>query len=142
MATWNHRVKNVDENGNGICGKCGPVQFVWRAYKGRWQCPTARREQQCGRNTEEHRESWYLRAYGITEAEYQELLIAQSKRCAICRKKPKEKRLHVDHNHETGKVRGLLCFNCNGGLGQFKDDPKLIRRAYKYLKAHADTLSE
>ena len=53
--------------------------------------------------------------------------------CAICRSAPAA---HVDHDHETGAVRALLCFNCNGGLGQFKDDPLLLQLAAAYVEGH------
>lgn len=50
--------------------------------------------------------------------------------CAICKEAPAE---HVDHDHETGRVRGLLCFNCNGALGQFRDRTDLMLQAVAYL---------
>jgi hypothetical protein len=71
--------------------------------------------------------SYHLkRRYGITGVEADAMLEAQSGLCAICRAAPAA---HVDHDHETGAVRALLCFNCNGGLGQFRDDPVLLRAA-------------
>lgn len=74
--------------------------------------------------------------YGITDAEYDRLLESQGGRCAICRGLPygRGKRLHVDHNHETKMVRGLLCTGCNAGLGRFKDQPAVLRRAADYLE--------
>jgi hypothetical protein len=53
--------------------------------------------------------------------------------CIICFDKPAE---HVDHDHKTGKVRGVLCFNCNGGLGQFGDNIGKLESAIEYLKAN------
>lgn len=58
------------------------------------------------------------------------MLAAQGGLCAICREAPAT---HVDHDHATGKVRGLLCFNCNGALGQFRDRQDLMLRAVVYL---------
>jgi hypothetical protein len=53
--------------------------------------------------------------------------------CAICHSAPAA---HVDHDHATGKVRALLCFNCNGGLGQFKDNPEALHAAAYYVAFH------
>jgi hypothetical protein len=52
--------------------------------------------------------------------------------CPICGRADPE---HVDHSHDTGVVRGILCFNCNGGLGQFRDSPDTLRDAAGYLEA-------
>jgi Recombination endonuclease VII len=73
------------------------------------------------------------RRYGITADEADLMLAAQDGLCAICRSAPAD---HVDHDHDTGAVRALLCFNCNGGLGQFKDDPALLRAAAEYVEEH------
>jgi hypothetical protein len=75
------------------------------------------------------------RRYGITAAEADHLLSLQGGLCAICRIAPAQ---HVDHDHETGVVRALLCFNCNGGLGQFKDDPLLLHLAAFYVEHHRE----
>ncbi len=77
------------------------------------------------------REYHMRRRYGIGQVEVDELLAAQGGRCAICGAVDPE---HVDHDHRTGWVRGILCFNCNGGLGQFRDNPKLLTEALTYLK--------
>jgi hypothetical protein len=61
--------------------------------------------------------------YGLTAAQVDEMVAEQGGRCAICREKPAE---HVDHDHATGEVRGLLCFTCNVGLGQLRDDLRTL----------------
>ena len=75
------------------------------------------------------------RRYGITAAEADVMLERQRRVCAICRVAPAA---HVDHDHRTGAVRALLCFNCNGGLGQFRDDPILLRFAAAYVELHRE----
>jgi hypothetical protein len=74
------------------------------------------------------------RRYGISATKVDELITEQGGHCAICRDGKAE---HVDHEHLTGRVRGILCFNCNGGLGQFKDNPDVLKRAVAYLEEHA-----
>lgn len=78
----------------------------------------------------------YLKArFDITPERFLELEVAQDGLCAICRKPPNGRwpRLHVDHDHVTGVVRGLLCFRCNAGLGHFQDDRSRIEAAVQYL---------
>jgi hypothetical protein len=70
--------------------------------------------------------------YGLSSDDYAALLAEQNGVCAICGKTPKSI-LYVDHNHATGSVRGLLCQDCNIGLGRFKDDIVLLEAAIKYL---------
>lgn len=74
------------------------------------------------------------RRYGITAADADAMLAAQGGLCAICRTAAAA---HVDHDHLTGKVRGLLCFNCNGGLGQFRDRVDVLEAAVGYLNNHS-----
>ena len=73
------------------------------------------------------------RRYGICADEADLMLEAQGGLCAICKASPA---VHVDHDHETGAVRALLCFNCNGGLGQFKDNPEVLHAAAYYVQFH------
>lgn len=84
---------------------------------------------------ERQRDLYLQRTYGITSAEYDELLEAQDGHCAVCPKKPtKKRRLAVDHDHRTGVVRGLLCTNCNYKLlGRRDNNPRLFLNAYWYL---------
>lgn len=77
--------------------------------------------------------------YGIDLKQYEEMLSDQNGVCKICKKPPSGKRtsahlLHVDHDHQTKEVRGLLCGRCNVGLGQFQDSPELLRKAAAYLE--------
>jgi len=74
--------------------------------------------------------------YGITPEDFKQMFEAQQGKCAICNEEPKTKRgLHVDHDHETGKVRGLLCHGCNVALGSFKEDVTLLNKAIEYLRS-------
>ena len=83
---------------------------------------------------------WYwarinlTRRYGITVEQLQAMIRTSKGRCAICQRKPKRGRLVVDHDHSSGRVRGLLCRSCNYCMGGFKDSPELMRRAARYLE--------
>jgi hypothetical protein len=82
------------------------------------------------------RKSHLKAKYGLTPEDYDRLLEDQGGGCAIGGKPPDGTALHVDHCHETGRVRGLLCFSCNAGLGQFKHDPDLLEEALVYVAVH------
>ena len=69
---------------------------------------------------------------GIDDDLYESLLASQDGHCAICPTEPKTRRLHVDHNHRTGQVRGLLCFRCNRGLPTYATS-EWLRNAYVYV---------
>lgn len=78
--------------------------------------------------------SYHLkRRYGIDETAVNGMVEAQGGLCAICRTRPAE---HVDHCHLTGKVRGILCFTCNVGLGNFGDNAVRLRQAADYIALH------
>jgi hypothetical protein len=80
------------------------------------------------------RQGHLRRKFNITQERYEELLAAQGGGCAVCSKRPKPgKSLHVDHDHTTGAVRGLLCFSCNAALGHLRDDPALIDALMAYV---------
>lgn len=75
----------------------------------------------------------------LTKAEFKEAKAAQGSKCAICQRVLRSRKsTHVDHCHETGVVRGLLCVRCNPGLGLFADDPELLRRAAAYVEKHQE----
>jgi hypothetical protein len=73
-----------------------------------------------------------LKRYGITLEDYDKMVADRDGCCDICKKK--DKNLHIDHSHTTGKVRGLLCGSCNRALGLLKDDVKFLEQAIIYLK--------
>lgn len=75
-----------------------------------------------------------LKKYGITIEDYDIMFASQNGLCAICGKDNNGKRLHVDHNHQTGKRRQLLCNSCNIGLGMMKDSIEILGKAIEYLR--------
>lgn len=80
------------------------------------------------------RNFWLKRRYGITAEQYDALAAEQGGVCALCRRRPPQ---HVDHDHLTGQVRGLLCSGCNQGLGNFRDDAAVLRLAADYVSQHS-----
>ena len=86
------------------------------------------------KNKEKIKESFLKNKYGITTKEYNKILKKQGGVCAICRNKPNGKNLSVDHNHDTGKVRGLLCHYCNSTLGHSKENILILQKCIEYLK--------
>lgn len=91
------------------------------------------------KGTQEGNRERLLAKYGLTFESYEALLEEQGRRCKICGALEGERgrpMLAVDHDHETGLVRGLLCDPCNRALGMFKDDPEILASAIQYLHAH------
>lgn len=84
-----------------------------------------------------------LMNYGCTNDEFEGMLAAQQGRCAICqspevnRQKGRLRKLSIDHDHATGRIRALLCGGCNTGLGSLQHDPAILEAAIAYLEAHA-----
>ena len=78
----------------------------------------------------------FKQAYGLTLEEYENKLQQQNE-CAICKRKLERGPLtHLDHCHNTGKIREFLCSNCNRGLGSFHDSPNILQQAIDYLEKH------
>ena len=102
-------------------------------------CKQCFKERYRSYSPEERRKQHVRVFYGLSWESYVQMLAAQGHTCAICRK-PIEALVsdrlttaHVDHDHVTHQVRGMLCHNCNSGLGYFQDDPKLLIEAAEYL---------
>jgi hypothetical protein len=134
------------------CGKCGALKIVLKS--GALRCTVC--HNMWGRNyyrtsslrRTKQRQSYVLRKYGVTMSALDEMLVRQDGRCAICGKRWHEcttaKRsigddaflrfLYVDHDHRTGKVRGILCNACNTAIGLFEEDPLRLITALRYLE--------
>jgi len=131
-----HQIKHKRlQNGMATCNLCGEPkgesQFPALTY-GTYLCEICLRAGQAGQQ---------LRRQGCASELYQDLLAAQNGKRAICgvtqghrSRYGKVCRLAVDHDHETGNVRGLLCNNCNRGLGFFKESKQSLEAAIRYLK--------
>jgi Recombination endonuclease VII len=114
------------------CGKCGaPVTN----RTGRAVCAACRVDDRSRPYRAAYMLEYTLRQHGLTRADYERMIAAQDGRCAICRSSTPlgRGRWHIDHDHVTGQVRGLLCNNCNRGIGYFGDDPEVIAAAARYV---------
>lgn len=132
------------------CKKCKVVKASTEFYRSNGgtssyteckMCNIARasawRKRRCAEDPSYNRRAALKRLYGITLQEYDNLLIRQKGVCAICSADApggKGKFFHVDHCHDTGGIRGLLCHLCNTGIGALADDPQLLREAADYLE--------
>jgi hypothetical protein len=119
------------KNGRARCLKCGR-DAVKKSYHKHKEKQVARAREYRANNPDAGREAKFKYKYGISLFQYELLFKAQNGKCAIC-DEPSKATLDVDHDHATGKVRGLLCRRCNLGIGHFCDDPDVIRNAMKYL---------
>lgn len=116
------------------CHSC--VRAYQRAYRER--NADRLRAYEAGRYTEDRKMSVRLRQYGLTLEQYEEMERTQGGACAICRRQcPTGRRLAVDHDHKTGKVRALLCFKCNAAEGALDGRPDLAEALAAYMRRHA-----
>ena len=87
-----------------------------------------------GRHLEYYKTCHRRKAYNLEPHEYDKLMQDSNNLCMICKSPPGHKSLHIDHDHKTGKVRGLLCHGCNTAIGLMKDDVNILTKAIQYLK--------
>ena len=138
------------------CGVCGAAKV--QIGNGSLRCkPCARRRDRSYHRTSEEtrskdRSCYIMREYGLSLDDLHRLLAKQQERCAICKRHWRDcpahrpsryedffiQHLYIDHDHETGKVRGLLCHSCNVALGMLRDSPSVCRSAIKYLRSHKE----
>lgn len=141
---------NKFAKGRGLCGTCYDkwLKDANPEYRKRqidntsaWfrRNPDARKTQALKRKLKEQADPSIRRAallkrnYGLTLQSYAEMLEQQNGSCVLCHRKPGKRPLHVDHNHLTGKVRGLLCHQCNWYLGIIEADEMILNRITEYL---------
>ena len=137
----------------GPCGLELPLTDFYDSRQGDAVYKFARCKTCCAARLAEHRQTpegraqmkvydrntFRRRVYGMEPEEYNRKASEQDNRCAICGKPAAESlhgRLAVDHIHETGQNRGLLCDSCNNGLGRFRDNPALLRAAADYIEKY------
>ena len=138
------------------CIKCGETKDIEEFYKSRRnkdnyairytteckECALKNRREHYKENKDRILDSHRFRSYGVTKEEYQQRVQDQDGKCAICKREEsarayvtkKVRALAVDHCHDTGNVRGLLCRACNLGIGHFEDNLEFLKEAVKYLE--------
>jgi hypothetical protein len=126
------------------CTKCGenkpisayPIR-IDRGRKPRSHCRSCHNARAKEPRSKELQAAWrFATKYGLTLADVDAMMAAQSGQCAICSRTFGEVPRHIDHDHQTGKVRGLLCGGCNVALGLLQDDPTVAAAAAAYLAQH------
>lgn len=116
--------------GHKYCHRCGEIKPHYEWDRSRTASDALSTRCKACRAVEGHA-GHLKRQYGITEAERDEMIASRVGVCSICLKAPAA---HVGHCHETGRVRGVLCFNCNSAIGKLGDDPDTVRRAAAHLE--------
>ena len=119
---------------DGYRSQCKPCEKTYEETRTKRDWPAER-----AAKTQDYRRcAHYRHRYGITLEEYDNMLAVQGGRCAICSSEyagPKG-RFHVDHDHETQEIRGLLCHGCNTALGHMRDSTAILESAIQYLEDH------
>ena len=127
------------------CKVCGVEKNISDFYTGRKDCKDCKNAaarqwrkdnpENVARHLVRMRERTKERRYGITQEQFNQMLLNQNSKCKICSNDFKSsKDTHIDHCHNTNKVRGLLCNNCNMALGQFNDNTDNMDNAIRYLQ--------
>lgn len=146
-AEWLAKINEWKITGKRVCTKCGEEKaidsfhsdgkrFKWRCKSCAYQVSRIWRTANKERHADKQNWNRMKRRFGISESEYNGLLSEQRGGCALCGGKNGERRLAVDHCHQTGAVRGLLCLGCNTALGHMGDSLPLLQKAMEYLRKH------
>ena len=114
--------RKMHPNGDTYCSECKLIRM------------RADRAKNPQKYLQYYKTSHRRKKYNLEPHEYDKLMQDSNNLCMICKSPPGRKSLHIDHDHKTGKVRGLLCQKCNVGLGNFNDNVDLLNKAISYLK--------
>lgn len=137
MQAQKHKAKRAERNKQWKAGK--DEEWKKRDREKKRIASSKRRKELGEKFKESQRESRFRRVYGITLAQYKEMLAAQGAACAICKAQSFPNRLlSVDHCHSTGRVRGLLCIKCNTALGHAGDNISVLKEMISYLDRSND----
>lgn len=136
-----HFLTQINEEAlTATCSVCGPTEIrhagTKRLKNGQLPYVCIYKRQQSYGLAARRESDWRKRGINFTVEEFEAMLEEQGGVCAICGRDG-ERTLHVDHDHKTGKVRGLLCDNCNHGLGKLGDDPDQLEAGAHYLRSRS-----
>jgi len=122
-----------------VCATCG-TSFLGLHYSSKYCKPDCEKQNHLAKQRLRSKNRGYglWRDHKLTYEQFEEMAKNQNYQCAICNKHidmvfARGRTFHVDHCHTTNQIRGLLCMNCNTGLGQFKDDTSVLQNAIDYL---------
>lgn len=148
--SWDHQIRNLKKDrkirprnpaagGKKLCTSCRIIKPTSEYFaKGNSTqafckpCSLVKHKVWSDANRHVLADSKRQRAYGLKRGEYDQMVAKQKGRCKIC--KEETAKMHVDHCHDTGKVRGLLCQRCNTGIGQLRHSPRILKAAAHYLR--------
>jgi hypothetical protein len=150
---------SVDDQGLLYCNRCKtkkrvcefgrdkdtPIGYARKCRECNRNYQANRRKQRPEHCAKQHRAA-VLKMYGCDLYTYQTLLEKQDHKCAICRqpetnvRKGKTQSLSIDHDHDSKKIRGLLCANCNVAIGMLRDDITILESAIDYLKSYTSSV--
>ena len=141
LSEFNKR-KSSKDGLDGYCRDCKIKYFPSIKYRETWKeyyLKNAEKIKEYARtyakeNKEKRKKRDLMKFYGITIEDFHKLEKRQNNKCAICGQVNSDGKLYIDHCHNTGKVRGLLCLYCNTGIGYFRDNIEFLLKAMNYLR--------
>ncbi len=152
--------KSISEFGMHKCSRDGLRAYCkpcWNSYKHKWRLANREKHDQHARRKRERDQDWksrdplqfnikqriyrLRREYGLTEEQFQAMIVENEGRCRCCGKVPGPEGWGIDHDHKTGEIRGLVCKSCNAGIGLLGDTLERVQLAVDYLSGfrHACT---